>query len=78
MNELQDLIIFLKCFTINHHSGNPIQAFREKNICGDIMVNIYDNNGITVDYCNEWEYLEIFGISDEYFEELIKRKLIYC
>ena len=35
------------------------------------MVNVYNEDNIKVDYCSNYEYVEIFGLSDEEFEKLI-------
>lgn len=44
--------------------------FDTRNIAGDSMFTIYDQDGITVDYCHYYEYIEVFGLSDEDFEKL--------
>lgn len=54
-----------------------IQAFTTKNIVGDFMVTIYDKDGIQVDYAPGYGYIEIFGLTDEEYEELEKEKIIY-
>lgn len=47
------------------------QAFNTRNIVGDSMETVYKENGITVDYCYRYDYIEIFGLTDEEFEDLI-------
>lgn len=49
-----------------------IQMFNTRNIVGDNMVPLYRNveAGIKVDYCPEWEYIEIFGLTDKQFQVL--------
>lgn len=47
------------------------QAFNTRNIVGDSMETVYEKNGITVDYCYYYDYIEIFGLTDEEFEDLI-------
>lgn len=47
------------------------QAFNTRNIIGDIMETVYDEDGIIVDYCYDYEYIEIFGLTDVEFEDLI-------
>jgi hypothetical protein len=47
------------------------QAFNTRNIIGDIMETVYDEDGIIVDYCYGYEYIEIFGLTDVEFEDLI-------
>lgn len=56
----------------------PIQAFDTRNLVGDSMYAIYNENGITIDYCYGWNYIEIFGLSKKDFADLKKEeKVIY-
>ena len=50
-----------------------IQAFTTKNIVGDYMETIYNKDGIQVDYAPGYGYIEIFGLTDEEFEDLIDK-----
>lgn len=49
-----------------------IQMFNTRNIVDDPMVTIYrdEDNDITVDYCEDWEYIEIFGLTEAGFKAL--------
>lgn len=47
------------------------QAFNTRNIVGDSMERVYDKDEIIVDYCYYYSYIEIFGLTDEEFEDLI-------
>lgn len=59
----------LRQFLINEgYTGT--QTFDCRNIVGDPMSNIYDEDGITVDFCYHYDYLEIFGLSDEEYASL--------
>ena len=60
---MRNLINFL---AINFANG--IQMFNSRNLVGDEMTTIYDKDGITVDICYDWGYIEIFGLTDEEFE----------
>ena len=71
-NRLNKLKKFLK-----EKFKKRIQAFDTINTEGDSMETIYDEDGITVDYCYYYEYIEIFGITDEEYKELEKEKIIY-
>ena len=53
---------------------NVAQAglFCTRNVVGDSMTNIYDNNGLCVDICYYYGYFEVFGLSDVEFSELYK------
>ncbi len=46
--------------------------FSTRNIVGDPMETIYNDNGLTIDICYEYSYYEVFGLSDEEFKELCK------
>lgn len=46
------------------------QTFNSRNIIGDSMATIYKQDGITVDYCHYYEYLEIFGLSKTEYRSL--------
>ena len=46
------------------------QIFFTRNTCGDYMETIYDEDGIQVDICYGWEYLEIFGLTNNQIKEL--------
>lgn len=56
---------------------NGIQGFNTRNIAGDSMITIYHKNNITIEYCPYYEYIEIFGINEMDFLELIEEKYIY-
>ena len=47
---------------------NGIQMFHTKGWMGDILGTIYNENGITIDYCGEWNYIEIFGLTEDEFK----------
>lgn len=49
------------------------QAFNTRNIVGDSMETVYDEDEIIVDYCYYYSYIEIFGLTDEEFEDLIDK-----
>ena len=48
------------------------QWFDSRNIVGDSIEGVYRNNGITVYYCEDYGYFEVFGLSDEEFISLEK------
>lgn len=64
---IENLIVFLK---ENFEKG--IQMFDTSNIVGDFMVPIYKKDDILVLFAPEYDYIEIFGISDEEFERVRK------
>ena len=65
---MDDLIKFLK-----KRFPRGIQMFDTRNICGDYMVTIYEQDGITVDYCHGYDYIEIFGLTYEQFAEVMEK-----
>lgn len=67
MNKIDKLKKFL-----NEEFKEKIQAFNTRNIIGDPMCTIYDEDGITVDMCYEWSYIEIFGLTQQQFEDLLE------
>lgn len=44
--------------------------FNSRNLVGDAMETIYEGEGLTIDICYHYSYLEVFGLSDAEFEEL--------
>lgn len=67
MNKIDKLKIFLQENYPNE------QAFNTRNIAGDSMERVYDEDEIIVDYCYYYSYIEIFGLTDEEFEDLIDK-----
>lgn len=49
--------------------------FFTRNIAGDLMTNIFRQDGIDVDICYDYEYFEIFGLTKE---EQIEIERFYC
>lgn len=44
--------------------------FKTRNWCGDLTVNIFSGKYFDVDICYQWEYFEVFGTTDEEWDEL--------
>ena len=44
--------------------------FDSRNILGDSMTNVYDEDGLIIDVCYHYAYFEVFGLSSEEFEAL--------
>ncbi len=53
-----------------------MQAFNTRNLVGDPMDTIYEEDGIVVDICYDYDYIEIFGLTDEEFENLIENGFV--
>ena len=48
------------------------QCFDSRNIVGDPMENIYDKDGVYIDRCYRYDYIEVFGLNEEDFLKLEK------
>lgn len=46
--------------------------FDTRNILGDFMRTIFDEDGLRIDICDDWGYFEVFGLTGEEFLELKK------
>lgn len=46
------------------------QAFDSRNIVGDKMEPFYNKDGVQIDICREWGYIEIFGLTWEGFNSI--------
>ena len=44
--------------------------FNTRNILGDPMMTIYQDDGLTVDICYHYSYFEVFGLSKDDFNKL--------
>jgi len=44
--------------------------FNSRNTAGDHMCTIYNENGLVIDVCDDWEYFEVFGLTQKEFNEL--------
>ena len=63
---VQKLVDFFR----NHKEYVPGSGiFSSRNLVGDEMKTIYCDNGVTVDICYEYDYIEIFGLTDDEFQE---------
>ena len=62
---MEKLIEFLK-----KEFPEGIQMFNIKNWVGDPMYTIYKKDGIVVEYCSRYEYIEVFGLSIKEFDRL--------
>lgn len=65
MSRIEKLINWLK-----EKNLLAMQMFDTRNIVGDKMETIYSEDGITVDICHYYQYLEIFGLSDDELDTL--------
>lgn len=45
-----------------------IQMFNCRNIAGDEMETIFQSRDVSIDYCEDYDYIEIFGLSESEFQ----------
>lgn len=50
----------------------PCGIFFSRNIAGDNMETVYQDDGVTVDACFDYEYLEVFGLNAEEEREITR------
>ena len=78
MNRLLKVKKFIQETYYNERNGeHTIQLFDSRNRVGDIMETVYKEDGITIDYCPRHWYLEIFGLSNEEYLDLIDPNKTY-
>jgi len=56
---------------LRDHNYNGVQAFNTRNITGDKLALLYNEDGIYAEYCTRRDYLEIFGLTEDEFLELV-------
>ena len=44
--------------------------FNSHNVVGDEMTNLYKSKDVQLDICFDFEYFEVFGLTDEEFKDL--------
>lgn len=49
-----------------------IQTFDTRNVVGDEMETIYEEDGVIIDYCRSWDYIEVFGLTKEEYKSLFE------
>lgn len=54
----------------NNIEDAPCGIFDCHNIVGDPMETIYDEAGVRIELCREYEYFEVFGLTNEEFSEV--------
>lgn len=58
---------------INKNYDKDIQIFYTRNIFGDPMMCVYNEDNVVIDECCDYYYLEIFGLTDEE-EKILQNK----
>ena len=55
----------------NRYSDATCGMFFTPNWVGDPMSTIWEEDGVTIDICYEYEYFEVFGLTEEEENELL-------
>lgn len=55
----------------NKYSEAECGLFFSRNLVGDDMSTIWEEDGVTIDICYEYEYFEVFGLTEEEENELL-------
>lgn len=66
MNKLEKAKEIIK----NNYNSANCGIYNTRNIVGDLMYTIYDEDGLTIDICYSYSYFEVFGLTDKEFKEL--------
>ncbi len=66
MNKLEKAKEIIK----EYYKEGDCGIYDSRNIVGDWMTSIYNDNGLAIDICYSWNYFEVFGLSDDEFAEL--------
>lgn len=66
MNKLETAKKIIK----EHIDIGGFGIFDTRNMVGDFMRTIFNEDGLTIDICDGWRYFEVFGLTDEEFLEL--------
>lgn len=53
-----------------HFNEGQHGIFNNRNVAGDDMTTIYNENGLTIDICYYYEYFEVFGLDHDDFMSL--------
>lgn len=61
MERISKVIEFLN----EYFNEEKVQTFFTRNLVNDSMENIYSHNGIYIDYCAGWDYIEVFGLTEQ-------------
>ena len=60
----------VKAVIANNIEDAMYGIFDCRNIVGDPMTTLCEDDGVRVDICYKYEYFEIFGLTDEEFAEV--------
>lgn len=62
---------------LSDNNYNGTEVYKTPNTAGDIMVPVYQKDGIEILYCYIYNYLEIFNLTDEEYDQITEPD-IFC
>ena len=65
--EIANLKNIIKLFYNPDFKGG---LYNTRNVTNDHMVNIYTSNDIQLDICTDYDYFEVFGLTENEFKDL--------
>ena len=65
MTRIEAVIDFLK-----KEFPDGIQMFSTRNVIGDYLYPIYEKDDVSIEYCSNWYYVEIFGLTRDEWDIL--------
>ncbi len=68
MNNLEKAKSVIK----EYYEAGDCGIFDSRNIAGDSMTTVYEDDDLCIDICYGYSYFEVFGLSDNEFEGLAK------
>ena len=66
-DEIANLKKIIKLFYNPEFKG---ELYNSRNVVGDKITNIYKSKNMQLDICYEYDYFEVFGLTDEEFKDL--------
>lgn len=68
---MNNKVAFIRDFLLEFFPDG-IQMFNSKNNAGDYMIDIFDELDVRIKFAPHYEYVEVFGLTNEEFAELDK------
>lgn len=59
-----------KIIVKDNYDNAECGIYNTRNTVFDQMVVLYDRSGLRIEMCPTWSYFEVFGLSEEEFQEL--------
>lgn len=69
---MKDKLEIAKSVIKENYKDADCGIFDCRNLVGDSMSTIYDEDGLQIDICYRYSYFEVFGLTDNEFAELEK------